>query len=147
MLIFREPWRTRLLFLSLAGNVFALALIGAHVAGRRQFGPPGPDAAIDRMARDLAPADGERFRAVMAAARPQHALARGRMEAARDAMSRAIGQAPYDEAAVRQAMLAWQSAWLEWSRGFGATMLTALADLSPDGRRQLAEAGQRRKPR
>ncbi len=141
--MFREPWRTRLLFVSLAGNVFALALIGAQVAGRPRGGPPGPQAAVERMARDLPQADSERFRAVMEAALPQHALARARMEAARDRMSRAIGGTPYDEAAVRQAMLAWQEAWLDWSRGFGATMLAALAELSPDGRRHLAEAGQR----
>ena len=68
------------------------------------------------------------------------------MEEARRALSRAIGRTPYDEAAVRQAMHDWQQAWLDWSNDLGASLLKAFADLSPDGRRRLAEAGQRHGP-
>src|SRR5947199_128027 len=61
----REPWRTRLLFVSVAGNLFAAALIGAHYT-MRPARPPGPPRAaiiMDRMALDLAPDDAARFRA------------------------------------------------------------------------------------
>src|SRR4051794_35876696 len=144
----REPWRTRLLFVSVAGNLFAAALIGAHYT-MRPARPPGPPRAaiiMDRMAHDLAPDDAARFRAAMQARMPEIEAARARMEQARDAMSRAIAQSPYDEAAVRQALKAWQQAWIAMSDDLGTGMLTAVSGLSPDGRRRLAEAGMRHRP-
>jgi uncharacterized membrane protein len=144
----REPWRTRLLFVSVAGNLFAAALIGAHFTMRpdRPPGPPRAAAMMDRMAHDLPPDDAARFRTVMQARLPEIEAARTRMEQARAAMSRAIAQTPYDEAAVRQAMKAWQDAWIAMSNDLGDSMLTAVSGLSPDGRRRLAEAGMRHRP-
>ena len=98
------------------------------------------------MARDLPPMDADRFRAAMERQRPARETARARMDEARMAMSRAIGRTPYDEAAVRQSMQAWQTAWIEWSNQFGGSMLAALSTLSPDGRARLAEAGRRPPP-
>ena len=143
----REPWRTRLLFLSVAGNIFAVALIGGHIAMRGQpHGPPGSAAIVDHMAREMPPDDAARFRATMAEDRDHNDRAHARMEEARRALSRAIGGSPYDEAAVRQAMHDWQQAWLDWSNDLGASLLKAFPGLSPDGRRRLAEAGQRHGP-
>jgi len=147
--MFREPWRTRLLFVSAAGNLFAVALIGAHFAMRPGPRPPGPPRAeimMDRMAHDLQPADAARFREVMQTRLPEIDAARARMEQARAAMSQAIAQTPYDEAELRQAMKAWQAAWMTMSDELGAGMLTAVSGLSPDGRRRLAEAGMRHRP-
>ena len=145
--MFREPWRTRLLLASLAGNLFAVGLVAAFFAFAPPRRPPGPEAAVERMARDLAGPDAERFRAAMQHAWPQQERARRAMDEARMEMARSIGQTPYDADAVRQAMLRWQSAWLEWSNQFGAGMLAAVSGLSPDGRARLAEAGQRHRPR
>lgn len=141
----REPWRTRLLFLSVALNLFAAALIGAFVLHRPSHRPPGWAAMVERMAHDLSPEDKARFLPIMEQARPETELARRRMEEARRAVSRAMAQTPYDEDAVRQAMAAWQAAWMQWSDGLGATMRKALAELSPEGRRHLADAGRRRR--
>ncbi len=145
-MMLREPWRTRLLFLSVAGNLFAVALVGSHVAMREPHKPPGSAAIVDHMAREMPPDDAVRFRAIMAQGREQNDLAHTRMEDARRALSRAIGRTPYDEDAVRQAMHDWQQAWLNWSNDLGASLLKAFAGLSPDGRRRLAEAGQRHGP-
>lgn len=145
----REPWRTRLLFVSVAGNLFAVALIGAHFAMRPSRPPPGPPRAemlVARMAHDLPPEDADRFRAAMQPRLPEIEAARRRMEQARAEMSRAIAQTPYDETVVRQAMKAWQDAWIAMSNDMGASVLSAVSGLSPDGRRRLAEAGMRHRP-
>ncbi|GAC1340113.1 MAG: hypothetical protein NVSMB18_09560 [Acetobacteraceae bacterium] len=147
-MMLREPWRTRLLFMSVAGNLFALALIGANLMHRapygRPHGPPGAEAIIDRLARDLPHEDAERFRASMALGRAQFGLAHQRMEAARDTMALAIGRTPFDEAEVRKAMRDLQASWIAWSDSLGDSLVRTLPTLSPDGRGRLAEAGHRR---
>ncbi|HYZ61178.1 MAG TPA: periplasmic heavy metal sensor [Acetobacteraceae bacterium] len=144
-MMLREPWRTRLLFLSFAINLFAIALIAAHLAMRSPSpGPQRPDMIIERMARDLPPEDATRFRAAMAAKLPDIEIAHQRMDAAKAELSQAISRTPYDQAEVRRAMKDWQAAWVAMSDQLGAGVLAALSDLSPDGRQRLAEAGLRR---
>lgn len=143
MILLREPWRTRVLWLSVAGNLFAGALIGAHVAMRRPSGPPGLDGVVERMARSLPSGDAERFRAMLAHERPWYDLARRNMDDSREQLSRAIAQQPYDEAAVRGRMQAWQARWIETSNRFGDSLLSAIGALSPEGRIRLAEASLR----
>lgn len=145
-MMLREPWRTRLLFISFAVNLFLAGLIFMQMLSPHRRGPPGFEAIMDQMTRGMPEADAAKFRAVMLADRPRNEVARGQMEAARREMSRAIGQMPYDEAAVRAAMQAWQTAWLGWSNALNASILRSVAELSPDGRRSLAEAGQMRPP-
>ena len=136
----RDPWRTRVLWLSLAGNLFAAPLIGAHLIMHRSFGPPGLDGAVERMARALPNADAARFRATLDHERPWYDLARRRMDKSRVALSGAIAHEPYDEAAVRARMQEWQARWIETSTRFGDSLLTAIGGLSPEGRARLAEA-------
>ena len=97
--LLREPWRTRLLFASVAGNLFSAALIGAHLL--RPRASHGMDGVVERMVRDLPAADAERFRAILAREQAWQAKAWHRVNEARAALSRSIGQTPYDEAAVR----------------------------------------------
>ena len=40
--LLREPWRTRLLFASVAGNLFSAALIGAHLFLVTKLGTTAP---------------------------------------------------------------------------------------------------------
>lgn len=136
----REPWRTRVLWLSLAGNLFALPLIGAHLVMRRPHGPTGLDGVVERMARALPDADAARFRAMLAQERPWYDLARRRMDESREQLSQAIAQQPYDEAAVRGRMQEWQARWTETTTRFGESLLAAITALSPEGRTRLAEA-------
>lgn len=146
-MMLREPWRTRLLFLSFALNLITIPMIGARFVMHRPAlppGPPHPEVMIERLAHELPPDDAGRLRLAMQQHLPDIEVARAKMMVARAAMSRAIGQSPFDEAAVRTAMQTWQSAWMTWSDDLGAAMLAALADLSPEGRQRLAEAGVRR---
>src|SRR5579875_2864105 len=129
----REPWRTRLLFVSVASNMFALGLIGAQLGVHpQQAGPPHPDVMVERMARDLPPADAGRFRAAMRERLPEIETLRAQMETARAGIARAIAQTPYNEADVRLAMKTWQRSWLTMSDKIGDGMLAAVSDLSPD---------------
>ena len=139
MVTLREPWRTRVLWLSIAGNLFATALIGAHLAFRPQPGPPGLAGAAERMARDLPAADAARFRAMLDRERPWYDMARRRMAEARMDLSRSIASDPYDEAAVREQMRNYQARWSETSGRFGESLLAAIGTLSPEGRAKLAE--------
>lgn len=146
-MMLREPWRTRLLLVSFAVNLIAVPMIGTRMFLHRPPlppGPPRPEVMVERLAHELPPEDAVRFRAAMEQRVPDIEVSRARMEAARAAMSRAIGRSPFDEGAVRAAMRTWQSAWVAWSDDLGAAMLAALADLSPEGRDRLAQAGLRR---
>ena len=146
-MMLREPWRTRLLFLSFAINLIIIPIAGARYVVYRPPLPPGlprGEMMIEHMVKDLPPEDADRFRATMEQHLPDIEAARARMEAARRGMSRAIGHTPFDEAALKTAMHNWQSAWNLWSDNLGAAMLDALPGLSDAGRERLAEAGRRR---
>ncbi len=142
----REPWRTRVLWLSIAGNLFGATLIGAHVAAGSP-GPPGLAGAAERMARDLPPADAVRFRGMLDRERPWYDMARRRMAEARADLASSIAANPYDEAVVRERMVAYQARWAETSGRFGESLLTAIGTLSPEGRIKLAETTKHSGPR
>ena len=82
-----EPWRTRVLWLSLALNVFCLALLAGPFWMGQPPGPPGIEAAVERMARSLGPDDAARFRTVIANERPWFAQARRQLDESRVALS------------------------------------------------------------
>ena len=140
MIWLRDPWRTRVLWLSLAGNLFAGALIAAHLTMHRRPGPPGLDGVVEHMAGALPDSDAARFRATLAHERPWYDLARRQMDDSREQLSQAIAQQPYDEALVRERMLTWQTHWIETSTRFGDSLLAAIGALSPEGRTRLARA-------
>lgn len=146
MFVLREPWRTRVLWLSIAGNLFGATLIGAHMAAGAP-GPPGLAGAAERMARDLPPADAVRFRATLDRERPWYDMARRRMAEARADLASSIAANPYDEAIVHERMVAYQARWAETSGRFGESLLTAIGTLSPEGRTKLAETTRHSGPR
>lgn len=146
MPMLRDPWRTRVLWASIAGNLFAAALIGARLAAGSP-GPPGLAGAAERMARDLPAADAARFRATLDHERPWFDSARRRMAEARADLARSIAQNPYDEGTVHERMVAYQARWAETSGRFGDSLLTAIGTLSPEGRAKLAETTQNSGPR
>ena len=147
MMVLREPWRTRVLWVSLGANLFGAALIGTHLATRPVRGPPGFAGTMERMARDLPPADAARFRAALDRERPWHDMARRRMAEARVELSRSIAGEPYNEAAVREHLREYQARWTEMSGRFGDSLLVAISTLSPEGRAKLAHAAQHSGPR
>ena len=150
LMALREPWRTRLLFLSFAVNLVTVPMVGMRYVMHSPPLPPGaprPEVMVDRMARELPAEDGLRFRAAVAPHLEEIDAARTRMEATRRSMLREIGRTKFDRPAVQAAMHDWQAAWAVWSSGIGSAMLDALADLTPEGRQQLADAGLHRRRR
>ncbi len=134
-----EPWRTRVLWGSVALNLFACAIIGSHVLMHRTPGAPGFEGAVNRMARDLGPDDARRFRSVLAEERPWYGQSRRALDEAREELSRSIARTPFDENEVRARMQVLQARWTESSTRFGDGLLLALAQISPEGRVRLAE--------
>ncbi len=148
-MMLREPWRTRLLFLSFAVNLLLIPIAGARFWARQPPLTPGlprTEMIIDHMVRDLPADDAARFRSTMEDHLGDIDAARVRMLAARGAMSRTIGRSPYDPAAVQASMQNWQSTWNNWSEALGQAMLAALPNLSEEGRQRLAAAGRRHPP-
>lgn len=146
-MMLREPWRTRLLFLSFAANLLLIPIAGARFWTRNPPLTPGlprTSVIVDHMVRDLPADDAIRFRATMEEHLGDIETARTRMLAARGAMSRAIGRSPYDPITVQASMKDWQSTWNTWSEELGRGMLAALPSLSDEGRQKLGVAGRRR---
>lgn len=146
-MMLREPWRTRLLFLSFAVNLVLIPIAGARFWTRHgpiTPGLPRTEMIIEHMVHDLPADDAMRFRTAMEDHLGDIDAARVRMLAARGAMSRAIGRSPYDPGAVQASMQAWQATWNSWSEELGRGMLAALPNLSEEGRQKLAAAGRRR---
>ena len=142
-----EPWRTRLLWLSLALNLFAAAMIAAPlVMHRRMGGPPNFDMVVNRMARDLPPVDDAAFRAAMARERPWYDIGRTRLDEARADVARAVTREPYDPEAIRAALKAMQSQLRESTLRFDDSIVLAVGQLSHDGRAMLSANMQRRRP-
>lgn len=148
-MMLREPWRTRLLFLSFAINLMLIPIAGARF-WKREFpitpGLPLTEMIINHMVSDLPAEDAVQFRSTMEEHMGDIEAARVRMLAARAAMSRAIGRSPYDQIAVQASMQNWQSTWHKWSEALGQGMLAALPNLSEEGRQKLATVGRRRPP-
>ena len=142
-----EPWRTRLLWLSLALNLFAAALIAApHLTPLHEPGPPSFDRLVERMARDLPAPDAATFRDAMARERPWYELGRQQMTGARNELAQSVGHEPFDPATARTALQAMQEKMRESAARFDESLVTAFAQLSPEGRTQLSR-GMRRGPR
>ena len=134
-----EPWRTRLLWASLAGNVFAAAAFAAPaVLGRRSEASPGFDRIIGRLARNLGASDAAGFREAMARERPWYEMSRDRLDDARKQVAQDIGREPFDPAAARAALVAMQDSMRESAARFDDSLVTALATLSPDARAAMA---------
>ncbi|MGI4950488.1 MAG: periplasmic heavy metal sensor [Janthinobacterium lividum] len=141
-----EPWRTRVLWLSLGANLFLAALAAApHLMPHRTMGPPGFDGVVERMARNLPGADADLFRRAMDRERPWYDMSRRRLDEARAEIGRSIAQEPYDPSATRAAMTEMQNRLRESSTRFDESLVSALDGLSPEGRARLAQDMARRR--
>ena len=148
-----EPWRTRVLWLSLGLNVFAAALIvtphvwhGMHGGHGGPPGPPSFEMLVQRIARELDPADAARFRAAMAKEQPWYEMGRQRLADAKDDVAAAFGRTPYDPQAANAALGAMQDRLRESGQRFDDSLATAVGGLSPEGRTRLAASMKLHRP-
>jgi len=136
------PTRRHLFGLSVALNVFLVALVGAHLI-RPSLAPdaaPHRGGPLGRMIAQLPPDEADKVRAVLDRERPSYQAARDKVSAAHREVAAAIGRTPYDEAAVRNALADWQASWHEFSTRFNIVFLDAVRTLSDQGRARLADA-------
>lgn len=136
-----EPWRTRLLWLSLGANLFAAAIIVApYVWHTRSPGPPSFDMVIERLARSLPASDASTLRAAMARERPYYDMGRQQLTEARAEIGRTMAAEPFDPAAARTALVGFQSRMRDYSARFDDSLVSALGTLSPEARTHLAKS-------
>jgi uncharacterized membrane protein len=133
-------WLRIALPISIVLNLFLLALVGGHVLRSRsnEFGTGTPlMRALARAEASLPPKDAAAFGAVMRREAPRFASAEQRLAEARRGLAEEITAERFDQAGVRQALEAWQAAWNGFFADFSGTLVEALGQVSPDGRRKL----------
>lgn len=132
--------RPGLLGVSVALNVFLVALIAAHLLRPALAPPPRAEGPIGRIVDALPLTEAIRMRAVLDRAQPGRQAARDRVSAARREVASAIARTPYDEDGIRRALAAWQASWHDFTTDFNAVLIEALRGLSDDGRARFAAA-------
>ena len=136
-----EPrWRRVALPASVILNLFLLAVIGGHMwHARPQL--PGSGVALARAlarAEAILPArDGAAFGAVIRRDAPRFTRSILELRRARQELDRQIVAEPFDPKAARQALSGTEAAWDHFLDDFGDTLIDALGQVSPEGRRKL----------
>ena len=136
------PRRAGLFTASVALNLFLVMLLAAHLL-RPTLAPAAPphgEGPIGRIIDGLPASDAGRMRAVLDRALPERTAARDRVSAAQREVAAAIARTPYDEAAIRRALLAWQASWQDFSTVFNTELIEAIRTLSDEGRARFAAA-------
>lgn len=142
----KPRWRRIALPASVILNLFLLAMIGGHVwnahsrLGRGEIGPVAgmPLArALARAEQVLPRQDAIAFGAVMARDLPHFAKSIRELRESRHNLDRQIVAEHFDPVAARQALTGTQTAWSHFLADFGDTLIDALGQVSPEGRRKL----------
>jgi uncharacterized membrane protein len=133
-------WRRWALPASIILNLFLVALIGGHALRHRGIeassATPFARALANAMNR-LPSTDAAAFGAVIRRDVPRYAQSARELALARQALQRAVTADPFDQDKARQALAAWRKASGQFMDQFGDTLIDALAQVSPDGRRRL----------
>lgn len=137
-------WRRIVLPVSLILNLFLMALIGGHVWRARSDDMRSEPLvrALARAEASLPPKDAAAFGAVIRREELHFAEAQKQLAAARQNVRRQVTAEHFDQAAVRRALVTWQAAWNDFFDDFSGTLVDALAQVSPEGRRKLIAARQ-----
>ena len=133
-------WRRIALPASIVLNLFFIALIGGHLLHNRTYdvGSGTPlTRALARAEASLPPQDAAAFGAVMRREAPHYAEAAQQLKEARQELARQITAEQFNQEEVRQALATWRTAWGRFMEDFGNTLVEALAQVSPEGRRKL----------
>ncbi len=138
-------WRRIALPASIVINLFLVALIGGHLLHNRGVEPiagvPLARALANAEAR-LPPQDAAAFGAIIRRDASHYAEDAQHFTDTRQELARAITAEQFDPERARQALAAWRAAWNGFMDDFTNTLVEALAQVSPEGRRKLV--GERR---
>lgn len=142
-------WRRIALPASIVLNLFLIALIGGHLFQARRIATNAETPLVRALARaeaTLPPRDATAFAAAMRRDAPRFAAAQKQLTQARQELQRQIAAEQFNQADVRQALEAWQSAWNHFFDDFSTPLIDALSQVSPEGRRKLVAARQAERP-
>jgi uncharacterized membrane protein len=133
-------WRRIALPVSIVLNLFLLAVIGGHVWHNRRAEAAGGMPLTRFLANveaSLPARDAAAFGEVIKRNAPHYGEDGLKLLEARKALAGEITAEPYDQARVRQALANWRAAWNQFMDDFGDTLVEALGQVSPEGRRKL----------
>jgi uncharacterized membrane protein len=133
-------WKRLLLPASLILNLFFIALIGAHFLNMRSREPENLTLVsrfAARVQNRLPAEDAAIFASVMRRDSSLYAEAGQQFAAARQELLRQLAADPFDKAAARQALTAWQAAGSKLLDPLGDSFIDALSQISPASRRKL----------
>jgi uncharacterized membrane protein len=138
----KPGWRRIALPVSIVLNLFLIAVIGGHIlhvrVRLRESHVDTPLARALANAESILPAsDAEKFRAVIRRDAPHYMDAAHQLGEARQEVERQILAEPFDQERVNRALAGWEAAWNRFFGEFNNTLVEALAEISPEGRRQL----------
>jgi uncharacterized membrane protein len=122
-------------------NLFFVAVIGghmwrAHIVGIQARSPLA--AALVRAESGLSPKDAAAFDAVIRRDAPHYMEAARHLRTTRIAVRDQVTAEKFDPEKTREALARWQAAWNSFLGDFDDTLVNALAQVSPEGRRKLA---------
>jgi uncharacterized membrane protein len=136
----RPGWRRIALPVSVVLNLFLAAVIGGHMwhvrHGEARAGSP-LIGALARAEAVLPPKDAAIFDAAIKRNAPHYADDWQQLRLARRNLRRLVAADDFDQQQVRQAFTTWQQAWNRFFNDFSGTLVEALAQVSPEGRRKL----------
>ena len=134
-------WRRIALPVSVVLNLFLIALVAGHLWRRYEapVGMPGLVRALAHAEAILSPSDAAAFGAVFRRDAPRYQAAARQFAEAREALERQITTEPYNQEAVRRALAAWQVSWDHFLANINDTLVEALGQISPEGRKELIE--------
>lgn len=138
----RPRSRTKIfLILSLALNLFLGGMMIAWHMRPPPPPPPGPwfERMIQRMSKDLSPADRDILQASYQARRPELDRMDKEVQAARERVGAAMRAQPYDPVALEQAMAQARDAREPVVESVEQAVAEAAAKMSPEGRMKLAD--------
>ena len=138
-------WRRIVLPASLVLNLFFIGLIGGHMLrfhiNNARLGAPlgGPllARALANAEASLSAPDAAAFASVIHHDAPRYAKSARELFEARNALQRQVTAEHYNQKATMQALEAWQVSWNHFVDDFGKTLVEALGQVSPAGRRRL----------
>ncbi len=138
-----EPWRSRVLYASLALNLFAAAHVATILLAPHRPAGPNFDSVVERLARPLAQPEAAAFREIMARERPWYELGRTNIEQSRLQVAIRIRAEPFDPLALRLELLRMQDRLRETASRFDDSLVMALATMPPEARVAMADAVRR----
>lgn len=140
-------WKQIALPVSFALNLFFVAVIGGYwLSTTYEYAGTPVARALTQAEASLSPGDAAAFRVVIQRDASRYRQAEQQLRDARRALRYQVEAERFDPAGTRKALTAWRAAWNHFMDSFEGPLVDALAQVSPDGRRDLVARQSWRQP-